>query len=562
MSLSTGVALRLKRAVRFVGRAVLLVAVLGIAAPVHASWTASGTFTYRDRDYDQTGFTGIELPLPVRLADVEIVDANANGPNSVLASGVTAVDGSFSIFVSDNKTRDVYVRVVSNSDGTANLHIDVRSNSSGQAEYYAVAGPTITGHSPSVNVNFGSIEAQIGQGGEAFNLYDQMLRGTNYILFLTGSRPESSQHLTTRFGLNNGVNGSYYDAPARTIVARDTSGYDDTVVLHEMGHFVIREYSESDALGAPHTFTFCFIDIRLAWEEGWASFWGNSVLRHHGVPRSNIYTRTNGGPGPGNVVRYADLESDSQYVCSGSTSEVNIFNVLWDIVDGPSTPDTTPGVDDAHDLLDMDDTEVWEVMTTQMPGALNTSLEDFWDGWFLAPVMNGFRSELIDITDHLDIEFYEDVREVNDTPATAWPMPTDGSVIHGTLFRDPELDGSGAPDEDYYSFQALANQEYVGETSNLWSDGNTVLQIYSTDGTTLVASNDNQASGDDTSKVTWTAPADGIYFVRIYHATDWGVYGSYNLTLIGASPAPSTPSDTGGGRQTNVPNKPFIGARE
>ena len=37
--------------------------------------------------------------------------------------------------------------------------------------------------------------------------------------------------------------------------------------------------------------------------------------------------------------------------------------MLWDIVDGPSTPDATPGVDDAHDLLDLQDGEVWEVLT-------------------------------------------------------------------------------------------------------------------------------------------------------------------------------------------------------
>ena len=65
---------------------------LALVAPAHASWTASGTFTYRDRDYDQTGFTGIELPQPIRLADIEIVDSNGNGPNAMLASVVTALD--------------------------------------------------------------------------------------------------------------------------------------------------------------------------------------------------------------------------------------------------------------------------------------------------------------------------------------------------------------------------------------------------------------------------------------------------------------------------------------
>ncbi|MCZ6833276.1 MAG: hypothetical protein O7F11_05980, partial [Acidobacteria bacterium] len=83
-----------------------------------AAWTASGQFLYADRVFDETGFTGSEPPRPIRLADVEVVDANLSGKTAVLATGATDLDGNYSIFVSDNKMRDVYVRAVTRSDET------------------------------------------------------------------------------------------------------------------------------------------------------------------------------------------------------------------------------------------------------------------------------------------------------------------------------------------------------------------------------------------------------------------------------------------------------------
>ena len=46
-----------------------------------ADFTATGTCLYRDREFDETGFTGIEPNLPIRFADVEVVDDNAPASN-------------------------------------------------------------------------------------------------------------------------------------------------------------------------------------------------------------------------------------------------------------------------------------------------------------------------------------------------------------------------------------------------------------------------------------------------------------------------------------------------
>ncbi|HXI03415.1 MAG TPA: MopE-related protein [Candidatus Saccharimonadales bacterium] len=513
-----------------------------------ASWTASGTFQYVDRAFDQTGFTGAEPVLPVREADIEVVDAALSGRRAVLATGSTDSAGRYSIFVSDSKVRNVYVRVITASDSVATLNIDVRQNDGGKTVNYAVATPTLAGHDPQLNVDFGVSNIQIGMGGEAFNIYDQLVRGADYVASLTGSRPDASNYLAVAWGDGNGVANSYYDASTSTIVLRDTAGYDDTVVLHEMGHHILRAYSATSAVSGPHTFSMCDVDNSLAFEEGWATYFGNSTLRFLGLPGCNIYTRTDGGPGPGHLVRYADLETDTQYLCQGSTSELNVASFLWDIADGPSTPDTTPGMDDPQDLLSLGDAAVWEDMTDGIPGSTNISLEDFWDHWFLPPVQNGHLAEMIALTEPLGIEYHPDAYETNDGPAQAYPAPTDGSALHATLFADPDGDGAGAADSDWFSFNASAGQSYALETANIRSEGDTALWLYDSDGQTLLAYNNDRATGDPSSLIEWTAPRTDLFFVEVHHDASLSEYGSYDLMISAQNPS----DDDGDGYDSTV----------
>jgi len=505
---------------------------VGWIGPAHADWTASGTFQYVDREYAAAGFTGVETPVSIRFADVEVVDANASGKKAVLARGATDGAGAYSIVVSDSRARDVYVRVITRSNETSDLNIGVYPNVTGKPKHYAAATNTVADHAPAVSIDFGIAVVQIGQGGEAFNVYDQMLRGMDFLAHLNGSRPGPSQDLTTIWAIDNGTGGASYSPGSRIIHLRDSAGYDDTVILHETAHYAVFEFSDSSTPAGSHSFTECDQDIRLAFDEGFASYWGNAAIRHGDLQGSHIYLRTNGGPGPGNAVRSGNLETDTQYLCEGSASEVNVFSALWDIGDGSSTLDDTPGSDELHDKLALDDRQVWEVLTDHIPGEANISLEDFWDGWFLSPVQNGFKTEMIDIIGHLSIEYYEDAYEVNDSAGQATPVVPDGSLTHSTFFRDPESDGPGAPDSDYFSFSAIAGRNYVAETQNLRSDANTLLEILDSDGQTVLASNDDRAPADESSSIDWTAPRSDVFYARVQHAPDLGIYGSYDLQVL------------------------------
>lgn len=57
----------------------------------------------------------------------------------------------------------------------------------------------------------------------------------------------------------------------------DTDHFDDSVILHEYGHFLEDVYGNSGSPGGSHTGNF-IIDPRLAWSEGWANYFQAAVL--------------------------------------------------------------------------------------------------------------------------------------------------------------------------------------------------------------------------------------------------------------------------------------------
>src|SRR5262245_30616714 len=260
--------------------AVLWLGTLGLA---YANWTASGTFRYIDREFDQTGFTGAEPPLPARYVTVEVRDFNGKGGNAVLATGTTDANGAFSIAVSDNKTRTVYVRALTSASGAGGLYLKVQNRVTPKNPY-AVASANVPGHAPSTNVNFGTLTAAIGAGGEAFNLFDTGVRSIDFIASVNGSRPGSGNLLTLEWQAATGDGTYYFDPTSQTDFLRDISNYKETVVDHENGHYDYLLYSGSDTPGGTHHLLDCAQDIRVAYDEGRATWFGQSVRRFHNLP--------------------------------------------------------------------------------------------------------------------------------------------------------------------------------------------------------------------------------------------------------------------------------------
>ena len=86
-------------------------------------------------------------------------------------------------------------------------------------------------------------------------------------------------------------------------------------------------------------------------------------------------------------------------------------------------------------------------------------------------------------------------------------------------------------DEDYFSFRAQSGAEYTIET-RAPSGLDTIITLYSAQGARLMQDDDDGAGR--ASKMEWTAPSSGTYYVKVY--AHGGAVGAYELSLSETPP--------------------------
>jgi hypothetical protein len=420
----------------------------------------------------------------------------------------------------------VRVRILSQSVQTPDLFVKVTTHS---GSIYAANSSDYNNHGPNTNVNWGTMTTVAFGGAEVCNIFDLAVYGADHIKSLTGSRPNSSKLVTFKYALNGGVTVS--TTSGNSVTLRDTAGFDDTVILHEWSHYVMNNYSKSSNPGGTHFLSDCNEDPRLAFDEARASFFGCSVRRANGWPNANTYVRTSGAPGVGGALNTYNLETEEQYACLGDTSEVSNSRAMWDIADSASTNDATPGVEDTPpDALALPDLEAWQVFAGPIKLVTNVTGESFWNGWFDPTIANGNFAAMKDVWNAFTIEFWHDAAEPNNTTATATALAPNGANLHLTYFYDGNGDNKGEVDTDLFVFTASAGQPFVVETLNLLSANDTNLEILASNGSTVLASNNDRAAGDKSSRIAWTASSAGTYYVRSKRASGgYTIHGSYDL---------------------------------
>jgi hypothetical protein len=480
------------------------------------TWLATGQCLYKDREQDLTGFTGVEPNRPARRVDVQVVDATTN---AVLATGATDGSGNFAIPVPDAMTRNVRARMVSLSAGTPGLLLDVRDNATARAAY-TVNSATVNAHNPAVDVDFGPILALPGAGAEAFNVFDVLLNGCDFFALLEGARPNLR---LTAFWETNAVDGTYFTTSDNSVRLRGTEGWDDTVIGHEQGHFISARWSKDQNPGGTHYIGDNHQDLRLSWSEGFATWFAASARRALGIgPRPDTYIDTDGSPGLGNL-NFSYAFETLTAPANGGASEVAVTASLWDTMDDAATVDASPGIDDdglAHPAAD-----AWEVVRVYLPQPAvgNVSLEDFWDGWFRPGFSHGDLPAMEAAFGALDVRYLADAGENDGTIAQAKDVTPGGPPLVRTFY--PALD------TDFGRFTGVLGHSYTVETTDDLSGANTFLTIFGPDQTTVVAANDDRNASDKTSRVTFFANSAGLYYARVQHAPDLGVYGSYALRV-------------------------------
>jgi YVTN family beta-propeller protein len=215
-----------------------------------------------------------------------------------------------------------------------------------------------------------------------------------------------------------------------------------------------------------------------------------------------------------------------------AANEVTVAHALYDVVDGIFTRDGTEGVDDdALDLPNMEgDRLIWDVLLAIKENetlALLTkeiTMETFVDIWIDTGL---YVPEFLQILQAHSIEYFEDIYEQDDDFTQAAIKQTDGTVYHHTYYP--------AGDPDWSVFTGNVGVEYVIKTSELFDGADTILELYDTDGTTLLDSNNDREPSEKYSLIAFAPPATGQYYVKSYRQSETpmpiGEYGKYNLTI-------------------------------
>ena len=111
-----------------------------------------------------------------------------------------------------------------------------------------------------------------------------------------------------------------------------------------------------------------------------------------------------------------------------------------------------------------------------------------------------------------------------DTPATATPIGTDGTSVAGVI--------APGDDEDWFSFDAIAGNEYLIATGDSLD---TVISLIDSDGVTELAWDDD-GGPEYSSLIAWTCITSGTYYVKVEsYDTDMG---SYTLSVEDQSGSP------------------------
>ncbi len=510
--------------------ALLFALLLALAATSAHANTIAGKVRYQDKTFSTIDGSVLTTPmLPARYVTLDFV--RASNLTTVLGSTTTDASGDFaSPDVGAPADLVILVKAMGVYQGQL---VVVRDQSAGggaiqtfQSAEFDLSGGNLSGQT--IDITADAISG-------AFNIFDCLVSADEYVrgnLFATPPAATNFQ-LTVRWeeGLDTeggGSSASYFTVVGGNMIlnllgdpAVDNDAFDDSVIIHEYGHVVAYLYSKDDSPGGAHTLGDA-LDLRLAFSEGWADFFSSAARSTEWYIDTNADTAlifeiatpaVNGAPG-------LDV--------SGADNELAVAAILWDIIHSAITV--------ANGAIDTPREALWDVFDNYLPAAtvLDRCLEDLWDGFFESASTPAYgvganQTILNAIIAAHGVKYFADDSEPNDTAATAATLLTNGTTILGTHYADPDGDGIGNGDVDWFAFTAEQDQTYTIETYDLGPEADTVLQLYATDAATLLANHDNRSASDLSSKIVWKAPANGTYYVRITRSTS-------PLPIVGSAP--------------------------
>ena len=311
-------------------------------------FNVQGFLTREDRQGVPTPASYVDTTgsaMPVRNMLVEMREEDTFSDDSY-GHTVTDALGHFEFNFCDddgflNDELELYTRVCAIvSDG----HEIARIEQTSEEELYCFDSGTID--SEGGNINFpdpvypvNSVQAAV------FNIGDALFWATKYWNDnLNPGVPRMDRSVTVNWDRATKFAGAFYTSSTKTITlgddVSDPDEWDDTVIIHEWGHFADDQFSCSASPGGNHNITAVLTGPnadKLAWGEGYGDYIQSAV-------RTIM-------PSVSNEEFYIDVDTavvDLEKVAKASAfSESGIASLLWDFVDtvndGSDTVNHGPG---------------------------------------------------------------------------------------------------------------------------------------------------------------------------------------------------------------------------
>ena len=292
--------------------------------------TVSGKVQWKDTD-------GGLHPLPA--AKVEVLHDPSSGDDVVMATTTTQADGTYTVpAVYDNNSElpNIFVKI-----SAVSTIARVLPATSGAKAYFAKSA-TQAGVADGTNMTVNLDIDNSTTAGQSFSIHHALVVAGTYIAQLNGNAPAL---IDVKFPSN----GSHFNGDIH-LLAGDKWDWD--VIHHEYGHYIMDAYNFEQNPGGSHSFSQNLSEVhgkgkglRLAWGEGWPTFFGTAA--QHALNTSSL-----------NIPKVGDLNYDDTEDATisysletttgtGEDNEQSVSTVLWDLYDDKNDGESTQysGVD-------------------------------------------------------------------------------------------------------------------------------------------------------------------------------------------------------------------------
>jgi hypothetical protein len=375
------------------------------SGPSAATITGRVRYEMRDRADDLDGYGSITV------ADGAGLLAVVTDGSQTLGSAVAGADGSFSVSVSSMPSASARITFFPHMDDGAGRTLftvgraiaSCRDSSADCTQNSTSAGAWGWATNLSSRTNVGTITITEGEGSGAIHIFEWMRFGLNKVRGLYGDSVPRTVMAVWEPGMSWGCGACFMNWPGTmaTSTFYDTSiviGGEDggethwskSVIMHELGHWVMATYSKTPNEGGPHT-VLSVSRPGLAWSEGWASYFGQtSIGEREGAPEPLYFDRQNGNAfwinleevtaSGGSFTMPKLTDPMDQYI-----NEFVVASMLWDLGDPASTGEPAA----------MGDEEVhMGIRTARLRGTVNrgyakVDLVDYLDGILCESMISG-----------------------------------------------------------------------------------------------------------------------------------------------------------------------------